>query len=290
MKLVLRIAIAIAFAGIVSNLASAQGAQVGSIYVGTCDGTLQNTRLNEVDVYTSEGQFFTAFHGPAQNSCLTGMTFDVTGDVHVISAAFGTQAWPLLEFDNFGDLLSSPGPFTAPVSVTHDLQGNLYLGQGNIVKLGTDGSTASYTVAGGAQWVTMASDQHTVIYSASNGDVKSFDVASRTQGPDLLKRSLAGTVRVLGDNSIMTDSLGVIRRWTATCGGCLYKHAKTYQIPANADTFALDPDGISFWTINTFYDNQNQLGKRPSIAPTSRRARPWDRFRFSPWPMAVITR
>jgi len=244
-----------------SALVSAQ-TQVGNVYVGTCDGVLQNTQQNEVDVYSAAGQFLTAFHGPSQNSCMTGMTFDPADRLHIISARFGTQSWNVLEFDGFGTLLSTRGPFNSPISVTHDQQGNLYLGQGSILKIDPAGNMTTFTVAGGAQWIDMGPDQHTIFYSAANGDVKSYDTVSRTQGPDLAVGAMVRNVRSLPDGSILTQTLGAIRHWVPPCAGCFpYRQAFAYQVPANADSFSLDPDGVSFWTINTYYDNRNQLGK-----------------------------
>lgn len=244
-----------------STIVGAQ-AQVGNLYVGICDGSLQNTQQDEVDVYSPTGQFVTAFHGPTQNACLTGMAFDGADHFHIISARFQTQSWNVLEFDNSGHLLSNRGPFNSPVSITHDTQGNVYLGQGTILKIDPAGNVSSFTVAGGAQWIDMAPDQRTIYYSASNGDVKTFDIVSRTQGPDIAVDALARNVRVLPDNSILTQTLGAIRHWVPPCAGCLpYRQGFAYQVPANADSFALDPDGVSFWTINSFYDSRTQLGK-----------------------------
>jgi len=244
-----------------STIVGAQ-AQVGNLYVGICDGSLQNTQQDEVDVYSPTGQFVTAFHGPTQNACLTGMAFDGADHFHIISARFQTQSWNVFEFDNSGHLLSNRGPFNSPVSITHDTQGNIYLGQGTILKIDTAGNVSSFTVAGGAQWIDMAPDQRTIYYSASNGDVKTFDIVSRTQGPDIAVDALARNVRVLPDRSILTQTLGAIRHWVPPCAGCLpYRQGFAYQVPANADSFAFDPDGVSFWTINSFYDSRTQLGK-----------------------------
>jgi hypothetical protein len=244
-----------------STIVGAQ-AQVGNLYVGICDGSLQNTQQDEVDVYSPTGQFVTAFHGPTQNACLTGMAFDGADHFHIISARFQTQSWNVLEFDNSGHLLSNRGPFNSPVSITHDTQGNIYLGQGTILKIDPAGNVSSFTVAGGAQWIDMAPDQRTIYYSASNGDVKTFDIVSRTQGPDIAVDALARNVRVLPDRSILTQTLGAIRHWVPPCAGCLpYRQGFAYQVPANADSFAFDPDGVSFWTINSFYDSRTQLGK-----------------------------
>lgn len=261
MKIQLRSAATVAFVFAISAFLSAQPqAQLGNLYVGTCDSVLQNTQQNEIDVYDATGALVTTFHGHTQNTCMTGMTFDAGDHAHVISAPFGTQSRNVIEFDSFGTLLNSSGPFNGPISVTHDLQGNIYLGQGSILKLDHAGNTATYGVAGGAQWIDLAPDQRTMFYTTPNGDVRSFDIVSQTQGPDIAINAVARNVRALGDGSIMFDALGAIQRWAPSCDGCLYKKKISYQVPANADSFALDPDGISFWTINTYYDSKNQLG------------------------------
>jgi hypothetical protein len=272
----------VAMVFVISTFVVAQ-TQVGNVYVGTCDGVLQNTQKNEVDVYTAAGQFVTAFHGPSQNSCMTGMAFDGADHLHIISARYGTQSWNLLEFDGFGSLLASPGPFNSPISVTHDQQGNLYLGQGNILKIDPAGNVTTFSVAGGAQWIDMAPDQRTIFYSAANGDVKSYDTVSRTQGPNLAVDALARNVRSLPDGSILTQSLGAIRHWVPPRSGCFpYRQALGYQIPANADSFSLDPDGVSFWTINTYYDNRNQLGKADVYRTNIKTGDPMGNFSLQP--------
>lgn len=283
MKIEMRVVLAVAMVLAVASFGSAETtAQVGHLYVGTCDNALLNTQQNAIDVYDPAGAFVTTFRGPSQNSCLTGMTFDTGDNVHVIGARFGTQSWNLLEFDNGGNLLASPGPFTAPVSVAHDLNGNLYLAQGNVVKVDRAGNQTSYTVAGGAMSVDIAADQRTVFYTARNGDVKSFDTVSRTQGADLVPDALARQVRTLPGNSIMIDTLGAIQLWNPTCAGCPYKERITYQIPANADGFALDPDGVSFWTINTYFDTQHQTGNADVYRTNIKTGDPMGSFSLQP--------
>ena len=252
---------AVTFMLAVAGLGGAQGAaQVGDLYVGTCDSVAMNTQQNQLDVYSPTGDYVTLIHGPQENACLTAMTFDTGDHLHIISAGFGTQAWNLLEFDNSGDLLSTHGPFASPTSVTHDLQGNLYIGQGSILKLDRSGHLSTYAVAGGAVWIDMAPDQRTIFYTATNGDVKTFDVVSGTQGPDAAVEAMARNVRALADGTIMFNSLGTVQRWSTPCPGCPFRQKAVYQIPANSDSFTLDPDGTSFWSINTYYDNDNQLG------------------------------
>ena len=91
MKFGLRTSVAVAMVFAISLFVSAQTpAQVGDVYVGTCDGALQNTQQNEIDVYNSTGQFVTAIHGPTQNSCMAGMTF--------VTAILATPKTPHLIF------------------------------------------------------------------------------------------------------------------------------------------------------------------------------------------------
>jgi len=261
MRLSFRIAVVVALVLLVSGCLSAQ-AQIGDVFVGTCDGTPFNTLLNEADAYAPSGQFRIAFNGSHQNACLTNMTFDAADDLHVISAPFGTTNWNVLKFDNSGNLLGTQGPFNTPVSIVHDQSGNFYLGAGNVIKIAANGSVSSLAVGGGAQWVTLLSDQHTLVYSTAAGDVKSYDVSALRQGPDFALDAQAHAVRGLPDDTLLIDRNGAITHWIPPCKGCHpYKQKTAYQIPANADTLALDPDGVSFWTINTFYDAINQLGK-----------------------------
>ena len=284
MKLSLRTSVAVAMVFAISLCLSAQTpAQIGDVYVGTCDGALQNTQQNEVDVYNSAGQFVTAFHGPSQNSCMMGMTFDAADHLHIISARFGTQSWNVFEFDNLGAVLASPGPFNSPVSVTHDQKGNLYLGQGNILKVDHAGNLAAYAVSDGARWIDLGPDQRTMFYSTANGDVKSFDIVTQTQGPDIAIDALARDVRALPDGSILTNTLGAIHHWVPRCLGCFpYRLDFAYQVPANADSFALDPDGTSFWTINTYYDSRNQLGKADVYRTNFKTGDPMGAFSLPP--------
>ena len=248
------------FVVVICSVALAQlPAQVGDIYVGICDGT--STTSDETDVFTAGGLFVNAFHGPSQSACVTRLMFDVNNHLREISAPLGTQSWRVLEFDDTGAMLSNKGPFTSPISMAHDNHGNIYLGQGTILKIAPNGATTTYSVAGGARYIALATDQHTMFYTVANGDVKSYDLATRTQGIDIARNAIASTIRVLPDNSLLLDSLGAVQRWVPACDGCAYRQVSAYQIPANADSFALDPDGISLWSINTYMDLHTSQGR-----------------------------
>jgi hypothetical protein len=237
--------------------------QIGDVFVGTCDGTPFNTQLNETDAFSPTGTFKLAFNGAHQNSCLMDMTFDSADNPRVISALFGTTNWNLLTFNNSAQLLATQGPYSSPMSVVHDFSGNFYLANGNIIKVAANGTASSFAVSGGARWASLLSDQHTLIYAALNGDVKSFNLTTMTQGPDYAPDATAQIVRVLPDDTLLVDSNGAVGRWVPSCGSgsCLPYHLiENYQIPANASGVALDPDGTSFWSINAFYDQVAGVG------------------------------
>ena len=62
-RIELRTAVVIALMVAIATFMSAQTpAQVGNVYVGTCDNGLLNTQHNAVDVYDAAGQFVTTFH------------------------------------------------------------------------------------------------------------------------------------------------------------------------------------------------------------------------------------
>src|SRR5262252_5439435 len=70
------VALLVPLIGMVVSATAQTPAQVGDIFVGTCDSSQTNTQLDQTDVYTPHGQFVALFRGPQQNSCTTGMTFD----------------------------------------------------------------------------------------------------------------------------------------------------------------------------------------------------------------------
>src|SRR5207249_12168582 len=93
-------------------------------------------------------------------------------------------------------------------------------------KIDPAGNMVTYAVAGGAQWIDMGPDQRTIFYSAANGDVKSYDVVTQTQGPDVAIDALARNVRTLPDGRILVNSLGAIRRTVRSCVACVaYRQA-----------------------------------------------------------------
>ncbi len=244
--------------------------QVGDVVVGTCDGIQIETNFNEIDIYTPQGQWVNAFDGSEGTTCRTDMTFDATGNIYSITRFFGVNTGDVGAFDNLGNEIGGfSQTFSYPRSILHDQPGNFYLVGSlfsqdgiHVVKVDSSGNAVEYSVAGGAGWITLASDQHMIIYSSWwTGDVKSFDVENQTPGPDLIVGANAESVRIMPDNSLLVDSSGVVTRWAAPCQSCYpYKQVFSYTLPASADSLALDPDGVSFWTIHASYDDVNQEG------------------------------
>ena len=88
-------------------------AQVGDVFVGTCDG--DDTELGAIGVLTPTGQSVNEFDaGDGLNYCMEGMTFDATGNLYIIGDApeggIPMDLW-IFEFDSFGN---QPGGFLGP--------------------------------------------------------------------------------------------------------------------------------------------------------------------------------
>jgi hypothetical protein len=131
-----------------------------------------------------------------------------------------------------------------------------------VVESGPDGNF-NYAIGGGSLWTSLASNQHTLVYaSLDNGDVRSFYTETYTQGPDFVTGANAKAVRMLPDGSLLAlDKNGVVTHWAAPCPGCYpYQKVFSYALPVSVPSMALDPDGVSFWTIYPYYDDVNQLG------------------------------
>jgi hypothetical protein len=260
--------LALALTLLVTNAKPARAqtpAQVGDVFVGTCDGTVIGTELGATEVLTPTGQGVNEFDADdGNNYCMEGMTFDATGNLYIIGDApeggIPMDLW-IFEFDSLGN---QPGGFQGPnplpaYSIVHDQAGNFYISEGSygIQKFDTNGDTlATYAVQGGAIWAVLSADQNTIIYT-TGGEVKSFNTVTQTQGPDFIDGVVALTIRILPDSSLLVNSGGSVTRWAAPCSGCYpYRQVFAYSLPNAAASLGLDPDGVSFWTVSPYWLDQ----------------------------------
>jgi hypothetical protein len=157
-------------------------------------------------------------------------------------------------------IFSSEGALSSE-SMVFDGQGNFFVGHADGTHLVDKFSPAgallqSYTVAvdnRGSDHIELSADGNTLYYTSEGVHVKSFNLASGTQGPDLITLPQeAFSIRLLpssyGDfagNLLVADTGSVLR--ISFSDGVYIAH--TYTIPNTSVLFALslDTNGTSFW-------------------------------------------
>jgi hypothetical protein len=158
------------------TLALASSARAGSAYaIG--DVFLGVTDVGVVED-TASGAYVQTINGGALGTYTTGMSFQSNGNLLVTTFGSGTVA----QYDNAGNLLN--GSFVTglsdPESIAIDKSGNFYVGQAGGTTIneysstGTFlGSTTAATQNRGTDWVDLAADQSTLLYTSEGSEVKS---------------------------------------------------------------------------------------------------------------------
>jgi hypothetical protein len=141
----------------------------------------------------------TTTSGPNGSSQETGMCLDAlsAGNLHTTNFF----AFSMSKFDRLGELVSANlrtfGTAT-PNSCAFDAAGNLYVGLaddgsgasggGDLLKFGPTGALLATfdpaTELRGTDWIDLAADQRTVLYTSAGNSIKRFDVVNNVQLPD----------------------------------------------------------------------------------------------------------
>jgi hypothetical protein len=200
-------------------------------------GTLQDT------LDTTTGSTFT-----------TGMCFLSNQDLLVTN--FSTNQ--ISQFDSNGNLVNATWASvpTTPESCTVDASDNVYVGGPGtpvIYEFNSSGTLInSFSVTGGSgtggtDWLDLASDQCTMLYTGEGGEILSYNVCTHTQNADFAT-GLPGScfeLRIRPNGEVMVACAGEVIRLDAA-GNVL----QTYPVTGSNTLFAmnLDPDGTTFWT------------------------------------------
>lgn len=221
--------------------------QVGDVFASIGSGEVQHWR---------PGTGLLATYNTGQGGFTTGMAFDSAGNLYVTNFSAGTVS----QFDNNGLLLN--GAFaTSQVgnlsveSIVFDAAGNFYLGHadgaadvefhdaaGNFLASFDVGTTAR-----GSDWIDLAADQTTLIYTSENFEVLAYDTSTSTQLADFgtLTDRAAFALRLLGDGGLLVANSVNIKRLDSA-GNTI----QTYDVENHNLWFGLnlDADGTSFWS------------------------------------------
>jgi hypothetical protein len=254
--------------------------QRGDVYVAIGNGQYQVYRqtgnIEGSPIYTlietlTDGTGKVSGEGGGGGSGFTaGCAFDSTG--HLFTTNFSNA--DIYKF-NIPDphtvaqtIFSSEGALSSE-SIVFDGQGNFFVGHADgthvVDKFSPTGAfIQSYTVATedrGSDHIELSSDGNTLYYTSEGFLVKTFNLASGTQGPDLITLPQdAYSIRLLpssyGDfagNLLVADTSSVLR--ISFSDGARIVHS--YTIPNTSALFALslDTNGTSFWVGDIFTGN-----------------------------------
>ncbi len=237
---------------------SGQQLAPGVVLAGIGDGM--------VHVYTAQGELVERLDTGSDSQEQTGMCLDSTGLLYTtnfatfpggsIANVYGSSS----RFDRWGNRLDSmwTGPYDPhPESCVIDPAGNVLIaavdanaGEDTLFVYGPDGGLmASYRPEEdrrGVDWIDLAADGCTLLYTSEGTRVLRFDVCTGQQLADFADglESPLYALRLRRNGEVMVASSDLIYRLDAN-GQVM----QTYFGPSG-DYFALnlDPDGTSFWT------------------------------------------
>lgn len=192
-----------------------------------------------------------------------GMAFDGAGNLYVTHwSGTTTPGNTVARFDPDGNLLGTFGSgYNAnPSSIVFDAAGNAYVGQADetqdILKFAPSGDLlAALDVAvehRGSDWIDLASDQCTMLYTSREQNVLQYDVCGNRQLPNFNRQPLPGpnafALRVLPDGGLVVANWSVIVRLDAS--GAL---VQTYGVPDEAGSWiGLDLVGDGTFWVSSF--------------------------------------
>ena len=215
-----------------------------------------------------------------RSGSVTGMAFDALDALYVTDfTADGVS-----KFDGSGNLIGNfgAGYNCQPESIVFDKAGNAYVGEtgcshallkfdpyGNLVA-----GSAVTTEVEGSDWIELASDQCTILYTSQGTTVFRFNACTGQQQPTFATGLHTGLgLRVLPDGGVLVaDDQNIVRLDSAgrTIG--------TYNATGENCwvSLTLDPDGTSFWAVDfctsdiVRFDitSGNQLAKFNAGTPT----------------------
>jgi streptogramin lyase len=252
MSRIMRAVLSLAVLTVVVTSASYAGSSyaVGDVFLGVANVGVQE--------YTPTGTLVQTINGGGLSGFVTGMAFQSNGNLLVTDFSTGTVA----QYNSSGGLINANfvTGLANPESVAIDSSGNVYVGQagaGSIKEFSSSGAPLSTTTAAtqnrGTDWIDLAANQTTMLYTSEGSAVKSVTVPGGSQNADF---SNAGTtqfaLRIIptgafaGDVLVANSSDALLLNSNGTLN-------KSYTLPLNGGgDFALnlDANGTDFWTAD----------------------------------------
>ena len=222
--------------GFISNTNAVTFA-TGDVFVGVASG--------QVQWRSSAGALISTLN-TGQGGFTTGMAFDAAHNLYVTNFSANSVSVFNTSGTNTGTFGSG---YTTPESIVFDVTGNVYVGNtGNgIRKYDALGNFIATSYGGQTDWMDLASDQCTMLYSTEGTSINQYNVCTNTAlaafATGLGGRAYAMRIRQNGE-VILANSGNILR--FSSAGALL----QTYTVAGENTFFALNlnPDGTSFWS------------------------------------------
>jgi PEP-CTERM motif len=249
-KPALRIVLGLALALSLTAAANAGSAyQVGDVFVAVTGVGIEE--------FTPTGSLVQTINGGALSGFTTGMAFQNNGNLLVTDFSSGT----VVQYNNSGTLLN--GSFVtgigAPESIAIDAAGHIYVssvGGTGITEYNSTGGTAIGTSIAGTRtdWIDLAADQKTMLYTDEGGTTHSVNVATNTSNPDFSTKGGEFALRIIpsgtfaGDVLVASSSGSVL---LSADGSTILKSYSGGGVTGEDFALNIDPNGTAFWTADT---------------------------------------
>jgi hypothetical protein len=269
---------------VLSLTARASEWQRGDVFVAIGNGHYQVYRLmnsgkgsfySPIETLTDGSGTMSGEKGSGGSGFTTGCAFDSTGHLYTTNFS-NANVYKFMVADPHAvsQIIPASEGARSSESIVFDGQGNFYVGHADgsqvVDKFSPTGAfIQSFTVAPehrGSDWIELSADGNTLYYTSEGTHIKTFNLMSNMQGPDLINlpstafalRLLPSSFAFAGD-FLVADSTSVERVHIADGVATI---AHTYTIDGQAHLFALnlDTNGTSFWVGDSASGNFYRIG------------------------------
>jgi hypothetical protein len=213
-----------------------------------------------VNEYTPSGTLVQTISNASLAGTLTGMAFDSSGNLLVTNFGSGN----VVQMDNSGNLKNATFAtgMASPEAIAIDAVGHVYVssvgGTGITEYNSTGGAAIGTSIAGTrSDWIDLASDQHTMLYTQETSAVHSVDVSTHASNPDVANTGgghaalrIVPTGAFAGDILVSDESSGNPQLLSPT--GTVLKTYTGGGLTGTDFALNIDPNGTDFWTADAF--------------------------------------
>lgn len=251
--LLLSASLAGSLASVLPAIASGVPYSVGDVFAG-----VGNAKIKHFD---PNGALLDTLDTTSGSSEDTGMAFDLAGNLYSTNFTASSMS----KFDNAGNLLGAFGSgFNShPESVLMNAAGDFYVGQADgthqVLKFDASGALlTSFSPAvekRGTDWIDLAADQCTLLYTSEGKLIKRFNVCTNSQLPDFASLPITGiapgdaafALRIRPNQEVLVATSQEVFRLDSA-GTIIQTYPKPAGETGSLFALNLDADLTSFWT------------------------------------------